>query len=111
MTLLSACYGPPPRAIEVMSGPDDASSPAPAPIGTPAGVDRFNGAAARMRRNDGCHDRPDGRVVASMGPPHECDGMRPRRSPAIVRGWMTKLEQLARSDDCSSFVAGSRVHE
>ncbi len=31
VTLLSACYGPPPRAIEIMNGPDDASSPAPAP--------------------------------------------------------------------------------
>lgn len=30
-TLLSACYGPPPRAIEVMSGPDDAGTQAPAP--------------------------------------------------------------------------------
>jgi hypothetical protein len=31
VTLLSACYGPPPRAIEVMNGPDDAGTQTPAP--------------------------------------------------------------------------------
>src|SRR5512145_1648250 len=39
---------------------------------------RFNGAAARMRRNGQRRERFGLRDVASMGPPHECDGMIPR---------------------------------
>ena len=45
-----------------------------------AGRTGFNGAAARMQRNVEHGEHPVGPQPASMGPPHECSGME-----AIIR--------------------------